>query len=189
MKLKLLLMMLVTGLAVNAQTTWTVDKAHTNIRFTTTHMMISEVDGEFTDYDATVENVSEGFVGATVEFTAKVNSINTGNERRDGHLKSDDFFNAEEFPEITFKGKIEKEDRKYYLVGDFTMRDVTKKVKFDVKYNGIMTMGETKKAGFKVSGVVNRFDYGLKWDRLIETGSYVVGQDVTITCNVQLNGK
>lgn len=170
-----------------AQTKWTVDKAHTNIKFTVTHMMIAEVDGEFQEFDATVTSTKENFDGSDVVFSAKTASIDTENERRDNHLKSDDFFNAEKFPEIKFSGKLQKEGDKYYLVGDFTMRDVTKPVKFDVKYNGTVEGGRGKKAGFKVTGTVDRFDYNLKWDRTMDAGGLVVGKEVGITCNVELN--
>lgn len=171
-----------------AQTNWALDKSHTNIKFTVTHMMISEVDGEFKEFDAKVSSTQDDFDGSEVEFSAKVASINTGNERRDNHLKGDDFFNAEMYPEVKFKGKIQKEGGKYYLVGDFTMRDVTKPVKFDVKYNGTINGGRGKKAGFKVIGTVDRFDYNLKWDRTVEAGGgLVVSKEVTISCNVELN--
>lgn len=166
---------------------WAIDKSHTNIRFTVTHMVVSEVDGKFNDFDGTVKGGGENFVGAEVAFTAQAASIDTDNENRDKHLKSDDFFNAEQFPVIKFNGKITQEGEKYYLVGDFTMRDVTKPIKFDVKYGGKVDAGRNLKAGFKVSGVINRFDYGLKWDRAMEAGGLVVGEDVQITCNVELN--
>jgi len=150
-------------------------------------MVIAEVEGEFRDVDIQVTSHDDDFVGSDIEFTANVNSIQTGNDRRDTHLKSDDFFNAEEFPQIKFIGKLVKEGGKYQLKGDFTMRDVTKSETFDVKYNGSIDTERGKKAGFKLTGSVNRFDYGLKWDRAIEGGSLVVGEDVTITCNVELN--
>lgn len=175
--------------AAQAQSSWMVDPGHSNIRFTVTHMMISEVDGEFKTFTGSVTSNSDDFSGASVEFTADVNSVNTGNERRDGHLKSDDFFNADKFPQIKFSGTIQKEGSDYYLVGDFTMRDVTKPVKFPVKYNGTISGGMGRKAGFKVMGTVNRFDYGLQWNRAMEAGGVVVGPDVEITCNVELNEK
>lgn len=173
---------------VTGQTNWTLDKSHTNIQFTVTHMVVSEVTGDFKDFDGKVTSTSDDFKNSDVEFTAKVASVNTGNENRDKHLKSDDFFNAEQYPDIKFKGKLVIEKKKYYLVGDFTMRDVTKPVKFDVKYNGVINTQRGKKAGFKVMGTVNRFDYGLKWDRTIEAGgSLVVAKDVAINCNIELN--
>lgn len=183
----LMVIVLIGSQAINAQTKWALDKNHTDIRFTATHMVISEVDGEFKEFDGSVMSSSDDFVGSEVEFIAKTASIDTDNERRDNHLKSDDFFNAESFPEVKFKGKIEKEGDKLYLVGDFTMRDVTKPIKFDVKYNGQVPGRQGRKAGFKILGTVDRFEYGLKWDNAMETGGLVVSQEIQITCNVELN--
>lgn len=173
--------------SVLAQTSWTIDKGHSNVGFTVTHMVVAETSGGFKDFDAKVTSTSEDFNGADVEFTAKTASIDTDNERRDGHLKSDDFFSAEKFPEIKFVGKLVKDAGKYQLKGKFTMRDVTKDVAFDVVYKGSIKTGQGTKAGFKLTGVINRFDYGLKWDRALETGSLVVAQDVAILCNIELN--
>jgi polyisoprenoid-binding protein YceI len=175
------------SLAVLSQTTWNLDKSHTSIKFSVVHMMISDVEGKFDEFDGTVTSSSDDFDGAEVNFSAKTASVNTDNERRDGHLQSDDFFNSEEYPEISFNGKIEKEGSDYFLVGDFTMRDVTKPVKFDVKYNGTIPGRRGKKAGFKVTGTISRFDYGLKWDSTMDSGSLVVSEDVEITCNIELN--
>ena len=172
---------------LRAQTEWTVDKSHTDIRFTVIHMVISEVDGEFKDFEGSVTSTSDDFNGAEVEFVAKTASVDTDNERRDNHLKSDDFFNAEAYPEIKFKGTIMKEGDKHFLVGEFTMRDVTKPIKFDVKYNGQIAGRRGKKAGFKITGAVDRFEYGLMWDNTLETGGLVVSQEIQITCNVELN--
>jgi polyisoprenoid-binding protein YceI len=185
--LNVLAIMLLAGFQASSQTHWKIDQSHSDIGFTVTHMAISEVDGNFTEFDAKVRNGTEDFNGSTVEFSAKVSSINTNNERRDGHLKSPDFFDAESYPEIKLTGKIEKEGDKYFLVGDFSMKDITKRVKFDVQYNGKIDTGRGMKAGFKVTGMVDRFDYGLKWNRTIETGGLVVGREVKITCNVQLD--
>lgn len=170
-----------------AQTKWTLDKAHTEVQFAAPHMMISEVEGEFKDFDATVVSTREDLDDSEIEFTAQVASIDTDNERRDNHLKSDDFFNAEMYPELKFKGKLEKEGEEYFLVGDLTIRDVTKEVKFPVKYNGQISTNRGKKAGFKVTGTLNRFDYGLKFDRVMETGGLVVGEEIAITANIELN--
>lgn len=186
MKKLLTFIFAIAAMQVSAQG-WELDKSHTNIRFTVTHMVVSEVDGEFRDFAGTVTGGDDKFVGADVTFTAQAASVDTKNERRDNHLKSDDFFNAETYPEIKFKGKITNEGGKYYLVGDFTMRDVTKPVKFDVKYNGKIDTGRGMKAGFKVTGAINRFDYGLKWDAALEAGGLVVADEVMITCNIELN--
>ncbi len=172
-----------------SQTNWVIDKNHSDIGFSAVHMVISEVTGEFKEFDATVSNAPDDFNGAEVEFSAKVASISTDNERRDNHLKSDDFFNAEEFPEVKFSGKISKEGDKHYLVGTFTMRDVTKDIKFDVKHNGTIPARNGRKAGFKIIGVINRFDYGVKFNRAMESGGLVVSNEITITCNVELNEK
>jgi polyisoprenoid-binding protein YceI len=174
--------LLVSGMAT-AQINWSIDKNHSNIGFSVTHMMVSESTGNFKEFEGTVASKSDDFVGSEVTFVAKTASIDTDNENRDKHLKSDDFFSAEKFPEIKFKGNIVKEGGKYLLKGDFTMKDVTKPVTFDVIYRG--TVGN--KAGFKLTGIINRFDYGLKWDRALEAGGLVVGQDVTIACNIELN--
>lgn len=189
MKRTALLLVIVLGLnqALKAQTQWILDKAHTDIRFTATHMVISEVDGEFKEFNGTVFSNSDDFDNAEVEFVAEVASISTDHERRDEHLKSDDFFNAEKYPRLTFKGNIEKEGDDYYLVGDLTMRDVTRPVRFDVKYNGTVSLQSGRKAGFKITGTVDRFDYGLKWNRAVETGGLVVSREIRITCNVELN--
>jgi len=173
--------------AAISQTKWTLDKPHTNIGFTTTHMKIAEVYGEFKEFDGEVVSTSEDFAGSKVVFTVVVESISTDNDRRDQHLQSDDFFNAKKFPEIKFDGEIEKEGSKYFLVGDFTIRDITEQVRFDLKYNGSIKTGNRKKAGFKVTGTIDRFDYDLTWDRAIESGELIVSREIVISCNVELN--
>ena len=179
-------LLFITGMAT-AQTTWNLDKGHTNIQFNVTHMVVSEVIGSFTDFDGSVVSKSEDFNGAEVTFAAKTASVSTGNENRDKHLKSDDFFNAEQFPEIKFKGTIVKTGGKYQLRGDFTMRDVTKPVVFDITYGGQIDTGRGVKAGFKFTGKVNRLDYGLKWSSKIPTGELVVADEVEVIVKVELN--
>ena len=169
------------------QTEWKIDKTHSIIRFTTTHMLISEVEGKFNEFEGTIISSSDDFIGSTVNFTAKVGSIDTESERRDNHLKSDDFFNAETYPNIVFAGKIIQEGEKYFLVGNFTIRETTKEINFDVKYNGQIAGRRGKKAGFKVTGQINRFEYGLKWDSTMTGGGLVVGEDIMITCNLEIN--
>lgn len=170
-----------------AQTAWSIDKAHSKISFNVVHMAISEVEGEFTDFDAKVTSQSEDFNNADVEFTAKVASIDTENERRDTHLKSDDFFSAEKFPEVKFKGKLVKEGNGYKLKGDFTLKDVTKPVNFDVTYGGTIDTGRGLKAGFKINGKINRQDYNVKWDNKLAGGELVVSDDVEIICKIEMN--
>jgi polyisoprenoid-binding protein YceI len=179
----LILLSTITGYS---QTTWSIDKTHSSIRFAATHMLISEVVGKFNDFGGTIVSTDDAFVGSTIEFTAQAASIDTDNERRDNHLRSEDFFNAEAHPEIKFIGKLIKESDQYFLVGDFTMGGTTKEIKFDVKYLGKIMTNRGGKAGFKVTGTINRFDYGLKWNSTIEAGGLVVGEDIDITCNLEI---
>lgn len=179
-------LLLVTG-SVLAQTNWSIDKVHSKIGFSVSHMVVSETEGSFKDYSGTVVSKSDDFNGAEVSFTAKVASINTENERRDGHLKSPDFFDAEKFPEITFKGTLVKEGNKYKLKGNFTMKGVTKPVEFDVTYGGSIDTGRGVKAGFKLTGTINRQDYGVTWANKLASGEAVVGDEVQLTIKVELD--
>lgn len=184
------MMLLAAFLTTSAQVSWKFDKSHSSIGFEVDHMVISEVEGKFTEYEGTFTSPAEdNFEGATVEFSIDVNSINTTNTDRDNHLKSDDFFNAEKFPKIVFKGKsmTKVNDKKYKLIGDLTMRDVTKEVTLDVEFNGNAKdpWGNTR-AGFSIEGEVNRFDYGLKWNNVLETGGLVVSEEVRIDIDVQV---
>ena len=190
MKKYVLIFLMIAGTvySTTAQTKWKIDKAHSNIGFSVMHYVITEVEGNFQDFDGSVMATGDSFEGAEVEFTAQTASIDTDNEKRDNHLKSDDFFNAKQFPEIKFKGKLQKNGGKLQLVGDFTMRDVTKQVTFDVQHNGTVDLGKSKKAGFKITGTIDRFDYGVKFNKALETGGLVVAQEVDITCNIELNG-
>lgn len=182
----LIALLLVAGTAF-AQSTWNIDQAHSKIGFNVTHMVVSEVEGNFKQFEGKVVSKSDDFNGAEVEFTAQVASVDTDNERRDGHLRSDDFFNAEKFPTITFKGNLVKTGDKYQLKGKLTMRDVTKDVAFDVTYGGSVNTGRGVKAGFKLNGKLNRQDYGLKWANKLESGEYVVADEVEIQCKLELN--
>jgi polyisoprenoid-binding protein YceI len=182
----LMLGLLISG-SMLAQSTWTIDKVHSKIGFSVSHMVVSETEGSFKDYTGSVVSKTDDFSGAEVSFTAKVASIDTENERRDGHLKSADFFDAEKFPEISFKGNLVKEGNKYKLKGDFTMKGVTKKVEFDVTYGGKIDTGRGEKAGFKVLGSINRQDYGLNWANKLASGEMVVGDDVSLNIKIELD--
>lgn len=179
-------LLLVAGIAT-AQTTWKIDKAHSKIGFSVTHMVVAEVEGKFDHFEGAVISKTDDFNGAEVTFTAKVDSINTGNKRRDGHLKSPDFFEATKFPEVKFVGTLVKEGGKYLLKGKFTMKEVTKDVSFDVTYGGTINTGRGFKAGFKLSGVVNRQDYGVKWANKLQDGAAVASDEVTISCKLELD--
>ncbi len=174
---------------VAAQTIWKADKAHSKIDFSVTHMVIAEVDGRFTDFDATLTASKDDFTDAKITATIKTASITTDNDFRDKHLRSDDFFNADKYPEIKFKStSIEKTgENTYKITGDLTIRDTTKTVVLDTKYNGqVVGMGATKCA-FKATTTINRFDYGVHWDKTIESGGLVVGKNVDITLLLEFN--
>ena len=174
---------------LNAQTKWTVDRGHSNVKFTVTHMAVSEVEGSFKVFEGNVTHSKPDFSDAQINFTVDVNSVNTDNERRDNHLKSDDFFNAAQFPQMKFESTSFKPlgNNKYELAGNLTIRDITKPVKFDVTYGGTLNTSRMVKAGFKAKTSINRFDYNLKWDRATEAGGLVVGKDVEIQINLELD--
>jgi len=150
--------------------------------------MISTVTGKFTSYNAEAVTPGDDFSQAKIHFTADTASVSTGNEQRDGHLKSDDFFNSEKFPQMTFNSTAVNKvsDTGYKVTGDLTIRDITKSVTLDVEFNGTMTdpYGQHK-AGFEVTGKINRKEFGLQWSATTEAGGIVVSDDVKIHCNVQ----
>ncbi len=174
---------------LNSQTVWKNDKAHSQVRFSVTHMLVSEVTGSFKDFDVTVTQPSDkDFSGGAVDAVIKSTSISTDNEMRDNHLRSDDFFNVEKYPEIRFKStKFEKtgEDT-YAITGDLTIRDITKPVVLDAKMLGTVEAFGGKHVGFKATTTVNRFDYNVKWDKTLDTGGLIVGKNVDITLLLEL---
>lgn len=177
-----------TGRTPQAATKWAVDKAHSNVKFSVTHMVVSDVEGSFRIFDGSMEHSKPDFSDATIDFSVDVSSVNTDNERRDGHLKSDDFFNAEKFSQMKFVSTsfTPAGDKKYKLVGNLTIRDVTKPVSFDVTYGGTITDKGVVKSGFKAKSTINRFDYNLKWNNATEAGGLVVGKDVDVIVNLEL---
>jgi polyisoprenoid-binding protein YceI len=185
--------LLVVSWGFNAQTNWKVDGSHSKLGFAVTHLMVSETEGKFKVYEGTVASKSDlDFTDAKIEFSVDVNSINTDDEKRDGHLKSADFFDVEKFPNMTFKAtsmKAGKVKGTYDLEGDLTMHGVTKKVKLTA-IGASKTVkdpwGNTKYA-FKITGKLNRVDYGLKWNAALEAGGVVVSEDVKIDCTIELN--
>ncbi len=175
--------------ATNAQTTkWANDASHSSIKFTVSHLTVSEVEGRFKSFKGNMESATPDFTDAKINFTADVNSITTDEETRDKHLKSDDFFNAEKYPQMTFTSTSFKKVKGniYSLEGNLTIRDVTKKVRFAVVYGGTVTdpWGNTK-AGFQASSKVSRKEYGLKWNTLTEAGGAVVGDQVNIILHME----
>jgi polyisoprenoid-binding protein YceI len=182
-----ILAFMVSGIA--AQTTWNVDKVHSNVKFNVSHMVVSEVEGSFRGFEGSLVASKADLSDASIKFSVDVNSVNTDNERRDGHLKSDDFFNAEKFPKMTFVSKSFKPlgGNKYKLTGDLTIRDVTKTVEFDVTYGGQINTGRGIKAGFKARVTIDRLQYGLKYAPALEAGGLAVGKDVEIIVNLEMD--
>jgi len=166
------------------KTSWAIDPAHSEFTFKVKHMMISTVTGRFENFDANVETSGDDFTNANIDVKVNVDSINTNNGDRDNHLKSDDFFNAEKYPVLSFKSKKFDGEK---LVGDLSIRDVTKEVTLDTDFNGIVVdpWGNTK-AGFELTGEINRKDFGLMWDAVTEAGSVVVSNKIKLAVNVQL---
>ena len=187
-KLLVVMGLLAVQLSISAQTKWNVDPVHSSVKFSVTHLVISEVEGTFKVYAGSISSTNTDFTDATIDFSVDVNSVNTDNDYRDKHLKSDDFFNAEKFPKITFKSISFKKvsGNNYALIGDITIRDITKRVTFDVVYNGqVKDPYGNIKAGFKASTVINRLDFNLKWNNLTEAGGAVVGKDVSLKLNLE----
>ncbi len=170
-------------------TNWGFDQSHSNVRFAVSHMVISEVEGNFSKYEGSVKSTKSDFSDASVNFTINVNSIDTDDEKRDEHLRGTDFFDVAKFPNITFKStSMEKVgDKKFKVTGDFTMLGITKEITMDVKYGGTINdpWGNTK-AGIKVTGTINRTDWGLKYNSTLDTGGLMIGEDVDIVCNFEL---
>jgi polyisoprenoid-binding protein YceI len=189
-KINFLFALLIAGsTSAFAQTTWAIDNVHSKIGFAVSHMAVAETEGKFNEYEGTVVSKSNDFNGAEVSFTAKTASIDTDNEKRDGHLKSPDFFDAAKYPDITFKGNLVKSGAKYKLKGNLTMHGVTKPVEFDVTGGNVVDTGRGVKSGFKFSGTINRKDYGLTWSASTPTGELVVGDEVELSIKVELDKK
>lgn len=175
-------------MATETLTKWTIDTTHSEINFKVKHLVISTVTGKFKSFDATLETDNEDYENASIYFEADINSIDTNNDDRDTHLKSDDFFNAEEHPKLTFQSTSFKHigEGEYKLIGNLTIRGNTKPVELDAVYGGTVLdpYGNTK-AGFEVTGTINRKEFGLKWNGVTEAGNLVVSEDVKLDLNVQ----
>lgn len=174
---------------VQAQTNWNIDPSHSSIRFAVDHMVISEVEGIFSKYEGSVVSAKADFSDAKINFTVDVNSVDTDNAKRDEHLRGADFFETEKYPKMTFVStSVQKTgDNKYNLKGKLTLHGVTKEITLAMIYGGTTKdpWGNTK-AGLKVTGVINRTDFGLKYNSVLEAGSLMIGEEVTITAKVEL---
>jgi polyisoprenoid-binding protein YceI len=168
---------------------WSIDPAHSEIHFKVKHLMINTVTGSFKKFDGSLETSKDDFSDAKISFTTDIASIETGMEMRDTHLKSDEFFNAEKYPQLKFESTAFEKvgDEVYLLKGNITIRETTKPITLDVHYGGQMTdfYGNTK-AGFEISGKLKRKEFGLNWDAVTEAGGVVVSDEVKLVLNVQL---
>jgi polyisoprenoid-binding protein YceI len=168
-----------------------IDKAHSRVGFSVKHMVISTVQGEFTDYSATMMFDENDVTKSSLEGTIKVASINTGNEQRDSHLRSSDFFDAEKYPEITFKSeKVIKKNKSYLMIGDLTMRGMTKKVEIPFTVTGVIDdPWGNRRVGIEANLTINRMDYGVAWSQTMDKGGLVVAEDVKIELSVEATKK
>jgi len=169
-------------------TKWKLEPSHSELEFQIRHMMISNVVGHFRKFDATAEVDGDDFTTSNIDFTADIDSIDTNNAQRDGHLKSADFFDMERFPQIQLAGaRLEKTGaEKYRLYGNLTMHGVTKPVTLDVTYGGtVKDPWGNMRSGFMAEGRLNRKDYGLNWNQLTETGGLVASDEVLVRANLE----
>ncbi|SMO59729.1 YceI family protein [Solitalea koreensis] len=183
-KFILIALMVIASVSALAQS-WSVDKAHAKLGFSVKHLMISDVDGFFKNFDAKVTSAKDDFTDAVIELSADINSINTNNEKRDKDLRSPQYFDAEKYPKLTFKSKSlnKADERNYILIGDLTMHGVTKQIQLDVIYNGSILNPGSKKmvAGFKVTGKINRKDFNIA----NSVPGAMIGEEVTINTNAE----
>lgn len=172
-----------------ATTKWTIDSTHSEIGFKVKHMMFTNVSGKFDSYEGVIETEENDFSTAKISFSAAINSINTSNTDRDNHLKSGDFFDAENFPNLTFTSNSFSKisDHNYELTGVLTIKGTSKEVKLPVEFSGLMQdpWGNTK-VGLNIEGKINRKDWGLNWNAALETGGVLVGEEVKLIIELQL---
>lgn len=172
------------------KTKWVIDPVHSEVGFKVRHLMVTNIKGHFSEYDASIYTTDDDFMTAEIDFWINAASIDTGNPDRDAHLKSPDFLDVEKHPQIHFIGKSYESvdnDGSYTLFGDLTIRGITKQVKLDVEFGGVVKdPWGNEKAAFTVNGKVNRKDWGLVWNQPLEAGGVLVGDEVHINCEFQL---
>ena len=169
---------------------WVIDTTHSEIGFKIKHLMISNVKGIFSEFDASIYTTGDDFTTAEIDCWINVASIETGNADRDKHLKGPDFFDAENHPQISFTSNTYEnvdKDSSYELWGTLTMKGISKKIKLDVEFGGVVKdPWGNEKAGFSINGKINRKDWELNWNNLLETGGVMLGEQVTVSCDIQL---
>ena len=171
-----------------ATTKWTLDPTHSEVQFKIKHLVISTVTGSFKTFQGSAQSEGDDFENADLEFSLDVDSVDTNQEMRDGHLRGEEFFDSAKYPKISFKSTsfTKTGDDTYKVTGDLTMKDVTKPVTLEAEYGGsaVDFYGNTK-AGFEVTGKINRKEFGLSWGGITEAGAIVLGDDVKLIANVQ----
>ena len=174
---------------VLTKTKWVIDPMHSQVGFKVKHLMISTVRGAFKEYDLSIYTTEEDFLSAEIDFWINPASIDTGQEKRDDHLRSADFFDVEKFKEINFTGNTFEKvgEDSYALYGDLTMKGIRKQIKLNVEFGGVIKdPWGNHKAVFSINGKINRKDWGLNWNAALETGGVLVSEDVWISCEIQL---
>ncbi len=172
--------------AAHAQDTYTIDPVHSSIAFKVKHMMVSDVKGEFETFSGTIKLDPKNPENSSVEVTIEAASVSTNNEKRDGHLKSADFFDVEKFPALTFKSKkVEKKGDQWVATGDLTMHGVTKEIELPFTLSGPMAIGPGSVLGVSASTELNRQDYGVSWNKSLDAGGVVVSDKVRIELEVE----
>lgn len=174
---------------MSTNTNWAIDPAHSEIGFKVKHMMFTNVSGKFNNFTAEISSDGDDFNNASINFEAAIDSVSTGNTDRDNHLLSADFFDAAQFPKLQFKGTSfsKVDDNNYKLNGDLTLHGETKPVTLDVEYGGLMQdpWGNTK-AAFNINGKINRKDWGLAYNAILDNGGLLLSEDVKLNIEVQL---
>jgi polyisoprenoid-binding protein YceI len=175
---------------VTTKTKWVIDRSHSEISFRVKHLMITNVKGVFKEFDASISTAGEDSILTNIDFHMNPASVDTGDEKRDAHLRSADFFNAEKYKEIIFTAtpcvNIEK-DGVFDVEGDLTMNGITRKIRLDVEFGGmIKDPWGNSKAGFAITGKINRKDWGLNWNAALEAGGMLVSDEVRLNCDVEL---
>ena len=170
--------------------TWTVDASHTSVGFSVKHMMVSKVKGSFGAVEGALEGNPEDLTGGKINFKIDAASINTNSEDRDNHLRSGEFFDTETYPSITFVSTdiVKKDDNEYNVTGELTIKGETKKITFEAEYEGSgKNPWGVEVAAFEVEGKISRKEFGLTWNQALETGGVLVGDDIKISIDLQLN--
>lgn len=176
------------GITQAQTTSWQIDPVHSSITFAVDYMVLTEVTGRFNEFSGTLQQEGEDFTKSSVNLDIKASSINTENEKRDGHLRSPDFFDVQKFPEILFTGKSFERDsaNNYQITGDLTMHGITRRIALAAKYAGRAKdpWGNIRQ-GFKGTARIDRTDFGIKYNSALETGGVLIGKDVSIVLNIQ----